>query len=212
MLHFRTGEYDAVTMSKIDSGARPGRPITRNRAHVLETAMNAYWHDDRAAVSVNAVCALAGVSKPSLYRDFGSEDGLTDAALERYGQTVLTPVEALLSGPESYGAKLDALVSFASDDPQMEAGCLFVKMRASRSRFGPQTQARLAAIEAHFLATYERFFTDAAELGEWRGGIATELAASYLQEQIALAVGRRAAGSTSRAVRAMLELAISVLR
>jgi AcrR family transcriptional regulator len=174
--------------------------------------MNAYWQDDRAAVSVNAVCALAEVSKPSLYRDFGSEDGLTAAVLEHYGQTVLVGVEALLSSPQSYGAKLDALTSFASDDPRMEAGCLFVKMRATRSRFGPQTQALLAAMDAHFQEHFARFFTDAAGSGEWRGDIAIDLAASYLQEQIALAVSRRAAGRSPEAVRAMLELAISVLR
>ncbi len=199
-------------MNKTDSGARLGRPITRNRAHVLETAMNAYWRDDRAAVSVNAVCAMAGVSKPSLYRDFGSEDGLTAAVLEHYAQTVLTGIEALLSSPQSYGAKLDALVSFASDDPRMEAGCLFVKMRATRSRFGPQTRALLAATEAYFQAHYARFFTDAAACGEWRGGIAPELAASYLQEQMGLAVSQRAAGKPPEAVRAFLALAISVLR
>lgn len=72
--------------------------------------MNAYWQDDRVAVSVNAVCALAGVSKPWLYRDFRSEDGLTaavlDAAvLERYGQTVLVSVEALLSSPQTYDTR-----------------------------------------------------------------------------------------------------------
>ncbi len=78
-------------MSNADSGARPGRPITRNREHVLETAMNAYWHDDRSAVSVNTICVLTGVSKPSLYREFGSEDGLRAAVLERYGQTVRRP-------------------------------------------------------------------------------------------------------------------------
>ena len=174
--------------------------------------MSAYWQDERAAVSLNAVCALAGVSKPSLYRDFGSEDGLTAAVLERYGQTVLTSFEALLSSPQNYSTKLDALISFASDDPQMDAGCLFVKMRATRSRFGPQTQALLAAMEAHFQAYYARFFADAAGRGEWRGGISPDLAASYLQEQMALAVNRRAAGKSPEAVRAMLELAISVLR
>jgi len=28
---------------------------------MLDTAMNAYWRDDTAAVSVNSVCALAEV-------------------------------------------------------------------------------------------------------------------------------------------------------
>ncbi len=199
-------------MSSTPSGARPGRPITRNRGHVLETALNAYWQDDRAAVSVNAVCALAGVSKPSLYRDFGSEDGLTAAVLEHYGQTVLVGVAALLSGQPSYGDKLDALISFASDDPQMESGCLFVKMRATRSRFGPQTQALLGVMEAHFHAHYMRFFAEAADRGEWRGNVATDLAASYLQEQVGLAVSQRAAGKPPEAVRAFLALAVSVLR
>jgi len=199
-------------MSNADSGVRPGRPIARNREHVLETAMNAYWKDDRVAVSVNAICALAGVSKPSLYREFGSEDGLSAAVLERYGQTVLASLQALLSSPQTYSAKLDALTSFASDDPQMDAGCLFVKMRATRSRFGPQTQALLTAMEAAFQEHYARFFTEAAERGEWCGGIATELAASYLQEQLGLAVSQRAAGKHPESVRAFLELAMSVLR
>lgn len=199
-------------MTTIRSGARTGRPITRNRAQVVEAAMNAYWQDDRAAVSVNAVCALAGVSKPSLYREFGSEDGLTAAVLQRYAQTVLVRVKALLSSPQTYDTKLDALVSFASDDPQMEAGCLFVKMRDTRSRFGPQTQALLAAMEAKFQEHFARFFTNAARSGDWRGGIAVGLAASYLQEQISLAVSRRAAGRSAEAVRSLLELAISVLR
>lgn len=199
-------------MNNTESAARRGRPITRDREHVLETAMHAYWQEDRAAVSVNAVCELAGVSKPSLYRDFGSEDGLTAAVLERYGQTVLVAVDELLSGPQCYRAKLDAMVSFASEAPQMGAGCLFVKMRANRSRFGPLTQALLAAKEAHFHAHYTRFFTDAASRGEWSSGIATDLAAGYLQEQIGLAVSLRAAGKPPESVRAFLTLAISVLR
>ena len=146
-------------MKKISPQQR-GRPITRNPAHVLETAMNAYWRDDRAAVSLNAVCALAGVSKPSLYRDFGSEDGLTSAVLEQYRQTVLVSLEALLSSPQNYRTKLDALISFASDDPQMEA---------------------------------------------------SDLAATYLQEQIGLAVTQRAEGKSPASVRALLELAVSAL-
>lgn len=198
-------------MNTSPSNVRPGRPITRNRAHVLETAMHAYWRDDRAAVSVNAICAMAGVSKPSLYRDFGSEDGLTAAVLERYGETVLMPLEELLSGPLSYKAKLGALINFASEAPQMEAGCLFVKMRATRSRFGPKTQALLAAKEARIQAQFTKFFTSAAVRGEWPGGIATDLAANYLQEQFSLAVSQRAAGKRPEAVRALLTLAISAL-
>jgi AcrR family transcriptional regulator len=33
---------------------------------------------------------MAGISKPSLYREFGSEDGLTRAVLDRYAERVLS--------------------------------------------------------------------------------------------------------------------------
>ena len=209
---FRTYRYNAIRMNNAELTSRRGRPITRNREHVLETAMNAYWQNDRAAVSVNAICALAGVSKPSLYRDFGSEDGLTQAVLERYAQTVLGSVEALLSSSIGFVTKLEALIDFASQDPRMEVGCLFVKMRTTRSRFGVRTQAKIASIEAHFLECYIRFFREGAASGEWGGSIAAELAAGYLYEQLGLAVSQRAAGKSPESVRELFGLAMSVLR
>ncbi len=164
------------------------------------------------AVSVNAICAMAQVSKPSLYRDFGSEDGLTLAALTHYQETVLPPLEALMQKAPTLSATLDALVAFASDDPHMSKGCLFVKMRATRSRFGPKTQALLTAIEAGLQSQFTRLFKDAAARGEWSSAISPEIAASYLQEQLALALTLRADGVPQERVRALFELAVSVLR
>lgn len=179
---------------------------------MIATAMGAYWQDDRAAVSVNNICTLAGVSKPSLYREFGSEDGLTAAVLEHYAQTVVKSLEELLASPMSYTAKLDAMISFASENPTMESGCLFVKMRSMRSRYGLQTQACIAAIEAEMLECYTIFFKHAISSGEMRGGITAELAAIYLYEQIGLAVTQRAAGRSQASIRVLLDLALSVLR
>lgn len=209
---FRTGGYNVRSMNNSEAIPRLGRPITRNRTHVLETAMNAYWHDDRAAVSINAICTLADVSKPSLYREFGSEDGLTVSVLEHYAQTVLVSLDALLSGPMSYSAKLDAVIGFVSESPILESGCLYVKMRTTRSRFGPQTQECIAAIESHILEKYTQFFGEAIRSGEWGTEITAELAADYIHEQISLAASQRSAGKNSASVRRLLELAISVLR
>jgi AcrR family transcriptional regulator len=199
-------------MTNPKRATRRGRPITRNREHVVETAMNAYWQNHHATVSVNAICALAKVSKPSLYREFVSEDGLTTAVLDRYAQAVLEPLKALLSSPTTFDAKLDAMIDFASQDPRMATGCLFVKMRATRSRFGPNTRSRIAAIEADMLKGYARFFREAAVGGTKRGDIAADLAAAYLYEQMGLAVNQRATGESPASVRELLTLALSVLR
>jgi len=48
--------------------------------------------------------------------------------------------------------------------------------------------------------------------GEWRGGMAAELAANYLHQQLGLAVTQRATGKSPTSVRALFELALSVLR
>lgn len=73
-----------------------GRPRTIDAARVLDVAMTAYWHDDPLGVSLNSICRLAGVSKPSLYRELGSEDGLTRATLDHYAEQVLSDVFAIL--------------------------------------------------------------------------------------------------------------------
>lgn len=107
--------------------------------------------------SVNSICALEWVSKPSLYRDFGSEDGLTAAVLQRYAEVVLARMDDLLASPVSFAAKCEAMIQFASADPQMETGYLFVKMKSTRSRFGIRTQAIIADIDENALRIYTRF-------------------------------------------------------
>lgn len=199
-------------MSQVKPVTRRGRPKTHDKQRILEIAMCAYWKEEFASISVNAICQLAGVAKPSLYRDFGSEDGLTVAVLERYSSLVLVQVGELLLSDASFAAKLDELINFASEDPRLETGCLFAKMRAGRSRFGVQTQAKLADIETQALGLYVRFFRESYERGESSGSISAELAASYLMEQLGLAVTQRAAGRSRERVRELLTLSLSVLQ
>jgi len=109
-------------MKKLSSDQRRGRPTTRNRSHVLESAMHAYWQADGADISVNAICLLAGVSKPSLYRDFGSEDGLTAAVLKRYAETVLRSLEERVSSSRALKRRSSGL-SNLQVSPQRLVAC-----------------------------------------------------------------------------------------
>lgn len=198
-------------MKSTETPIRRGRPKTRDKEHVLQTAMTAYWHEDQAATTINGICELAGVSKPSLYRDFGSEDGLTAAVLEQYSDTVLRQVGELLLSEASFSSKLAALIQFASEAPQMESGCLFVKMRAKRSRFGPLTQSFIAQVEKDALNLYERFFTEARAQGEWSGTAPIALTTAYFHEQFGLAFTQRASGKSPETVKGLLTLALSAI-
>lgn len=181
-----------------------------NAGQVLDVAMNAYWQSDPADVSVNAICQMAGISKPSLYREFGSEDGLSRAVLDHYAEQVLSEMFAVLHGGQGLHKTLDALIDFACDDPRMETGCLFYKMRAGKHRLGSQTRARVDEIDAAAQGAYAAFLQSSLDHGEWQGGMPVAAAANYLGEQIALGITQRASGEDPARVREMLTLALSV--
>ncbi|MEE4117900.1 MAG: TetR/AcrR family transcriptional regulator [Paracoccaceae bacterium] len=187
-----------------------GRPRTMNADKVRDVAMTAYWQSDPADVSINAICQMAGVSKPSLYRAFGSEDGLTRAVLDSYAERVLSAVLAILQGGAGLRDTLDALVDFASADPRMETGCLFYKMRAGKHRLGPQTRARVEEIDAAAQVAYAAFLRSRRDAGELPDGLSVEAAAKYLGEQLALAITQRASGEDPARIREMMDLALSV--
>lgn len=181
-----------------------------NADNVLDVAMTAYWQNDPADVSVNAICQMAGISKPSLYRVFGSEDGLSRAVLDRYADLVLSEMFAILHAGVGLHETLAALTDFASADPRMETGCLFYKMRAGKHRLGPETRARVEEIDAAAQVAYVAFLQAARDAGDWPDGISVEAGAKYLGEQIALAITQRAAGEDRARIREMMELALSV--
>ncbi len=181
-----------------------------NAEKVLDIAMTAYWQSDPADVSVNAICQMAGISKPSLYREFGSEDGLTCAALDTYAERVLSDVFAILQRGADMATTLDALIDFASADARMEKGCLFYKMRAGKHRLGPSTRARVDEIDAAAIAGYMGFLQARRDAGEWSGPLSVEAGAQYISEQIALAITQRASGVDPARIRTMLRLALSV--
>jgi len=174
--------------------------------------MNAYWEGNPAAVSINALCQRLGLAKPSLYREFGNEDGLTRAILEHYAETVMTQVLLRISGDIGFDAKLDTLIAYVSEDDLSKTGCVFFKMRALRSRFGENTQNLISHIEANGLAGYEELLEKARKTGEWSGDTPTPLAAHYLFSQIGLALSLRGAGEDPATVRGLVTLALGIFR
>lgn len=180
-------------------------------AAVLQVATEAYWHEG-PEVSVNAICQRAGVSKPSLYREFGSEDGLAAAALEHYAGMVRGLLRELLASELGFDAKLDALIAFTGEDSRYKHGCLYVKMRAARLALGPKTQAKITEIEEEMLKIYTNFFQENRGTGRWTGSMTPGFAARYLHAQIGLAASERALGTDPSTVKLLLQHALSILR
>ena len=59
---------------------------------------------------------MAGISKPSLYREFGSEDGLTCAVFDRYAAQILSDMLEILHSAKGLRETHDVLIDSAVDD------------------------------------------------------------------------------------------------
>ncbi|SUZ33326.1 hypothetical protein ROE7235_03095 [Roseibaca ekhonensis] len=74
----------------------------------------------------------------------------------------------------------------------------------------PQTRARVEEIDSAAKTAYAAFLQSRRDSGDWPGAIPVEAGATYLGEQIALAITQRAAGEDRARIREMLGLAFSV--
>ena len=187
-----------------------GRPKQIDIDRVLDIAVKAYWNEGPAQASLNSICAHANVSKPSVYRQFGNEDGLTCAALERYTNLVFTQIAEILNRDDNFTLKLNEIIQLVSFDQKWEIGCLFVKMRADKTRLGPKTQAKIAELEIIYLDLCTRFLETNLASCPLARKIPIDIAAKYMSLQIGQAYSLRASGETSVNVHAILSLALSI--
>ncbi|MFK8136870.1 MAG: TetR/AcrR family transcriptional regulator [Bdellovibrionales bacterium] len=187
-----------------------GRPKTFDREKVTNQAMNSFWKEGPSA-SLNSICELAGIAKPSLYREFGNEDGLSLAALEIYFQLSFSQLETILFGSENFKVKLETISNFLSRDSCNENGCLFIKMRADSSQLGPKTKAKVKEIDRKILQLYTRFFKLSRKNGQWKSQLTDKEAASFLSSQFELVLTQRARGVASSDVEKVLQISLSII-
>jgi AcrR family transcriptional regulator len=100
------------------------------RESLLDAAYTALARRPWSAVRMVDVAATAGVSRQTLYNEFGSKDGLARALVRREADGYLAGVERALAGPGEPTARLTAVAewtgSAARDNPLVRAlltGC-----------------------------------------------------------------------------------------
>ena len=191
---------------------RRGRPKTFERDRMIDVAVDCYWREGTDGVSLNELCRRADVSKPGVYREFGGEDGLMDAALERYADTVLAPVLEQTTEDRPFAEVLATLIGFMTDpDRTMPTGCLLAKMRVLSSRLGPVTQARVDALRADARACYGRWVERAKARGEIRTAASTAVIAAFIDTQFTTLLTQMALGEDPAGLRAQADLAFAAL-
>ncbi|MEM9291804.1 MAG: TetR/AcrR family transcriptional regulator [Acidobacteriota bacterium] len=173
--------------------------------------MTSYWCDGVRNVSMNEICRRAGASKPGVYREFGSEDGLMDAAVEHYRTTMIGPLLELLASDQPFAEVLERLLLFITEPSSKPAGCLLAELRSAPGRLGPLTAARVDSVAEELRNAYETWFRRALARGEADTMISPDLATHFIDTQLTTVLLQMALGGEPHLVRAQAELAFSAL-
>lgn len=190
-----------------------GRPKTLDRDQVLQTALLQYWSEGPTNVSISDICNLTGASKPGVYREFGSDDGLKTSALETYHSLAVQPLIEILEKDQSATDAIDELIGFMTQDRTalgIPQGCLFVMMRTHTQQLGPSTCERLREIRRDLLSAYEAWITRSKSRGEF-ADIPTHVAALFFDAQHGGAMRMQREGVPNDTVVDVLEAALRVL-
>ena len=83
-------------VSTVADAPRRGRPPAASREDVLEAALARYLRGRR--VDVQAIAAEAGLGRTTIYRWFGSREGLLGEAIVRAGEPLVDDARARAAG------------------------------------------------------------------------------------------------------------------
>ena len=173
-------------MPTLKTTPKRGRPQTLDRDAVLKIALTSYWTGGPTRVAISHICKEADVSKPSLYREFGSDDGLKAAVLDLYSELVLGPFHNILTSNEGFAQQIEALIAFTVQDRKslgIPSGCLQVAMRAHREDLGEVTGNKVDMLRSPTLRYYEAWIERAKSCGEFKADIPTQAAALFCDAQ-----------------------------
>ena len=190
-----------------------GRPQKLNRDHVLNVAMMSYWADGPTYVSINEICKRADVSKPGLYREFGSEDGLKHAALIAYRTMAYNPIYKILETEQTFDQGLEAIINFFIFYRQargLPCGCLHVDMRHQKEKFGALTVEKIDSFQQEIQARFETWIDRAKVRDEFKVDMLTSNATLYIFAQLISAMRLQKEGTEQKIVESFLRLALSV--
>ncbi len=191
-----------------------GRTKQYERTELLDRAVELFRRQGFNGTSTAELVAELGVNRKSMYAEFGSKQGLFEAALERYSRkhlsAVLAPIEAADAGPDAIRTAFTGYAS-ASEGWFFGRGCLMCNTAVERGALDPASGRYVAA----YLDRITRAFRNALENGQRSGEISDsadldELAGFFTTTLIGVAACIRAQAPPEQ-VHATAAVATSVL-
>ena len=191
-----------------------GRPATFDREGAIIAATNLYWNSGVANTSFNEVARALNVSKPTLYRYFGDEDGLLSEALNSYcNQHSMHPDILFKTGDLRtdlniwFDVQIDALYE-RHEDANVPSGCLLMECVQLGKALGEKSTAMVYKCVREILDMFEHRLKVAEEQGQLRDGVELGPAVHLIAGQTIVAKNVVLIGETKENLKRMVQLAI----
>lgn len=140
-----------------------------DRVELLDRAVELFRRQGYTGTSTADLVAELSVNRKSMYVEFGSKQGLFEAALERYNEEHLSNVLAPIEAPDaSVDAIRDAFNNYAaaSDGWVRGRGCLLCNTAVERAALDPGAARHVAAYLERLTKAFRHALTNAQNHGE----------------------------------------------
>jgi len=147
-----------------------GRHKTYDREDVTRRAMHLFWERGFQATSTQDLAERMGVNRYSLFAEFGSKQGLFEAALAMYERDVVTSHFAVLESSNAGLAEIESVVdafAAAAGQPGSERGCMLCNVAAERAPFDPASER----VVAGYVDRIQRALSNALDNARRRGEV-----------------------------------------
>lgn len=169
---------------------KKGRPKTFNKHNADNIAMHAYWREGMDNVSLNEICRQIGESKPSVYREYGGEDGLKASALKLYLDKRVNILAKYLFNEKPFIENLETAFNFLVNshfDDENYFPCLYNKESWFPSKsMSAECKNIIQKKDEEILFNLKNKLIEAIELGEISIDVDVDVFISYVHHQLKL--------------------------
>lgn len=164
-----------------------GRTKTYDRDNIAERAMHLFWDNGYYNTTARQLAEATGLNVSSLYAEFGSKEGLYQAAVERYERDMVTTYIGALEEP---GASLATLRKVLQQYPEFaradggSAGCLLCNAAIEQAPTPLASQASTERYVSRLSAGVSHVLTNAQRDGALGPDVDVEALSHYLAATI----------------------------
>ena len=154
-----------------------GRAKTYDRDEVARKAMELFWLHGFHGTSTQALVDYIKINRYSLFAEFGTKQGLFEAALSIYESEIVQWYFGELEAPGAGLHELIAVIEFfasAARTPGTERGCLMCNSATERAAHDPASRSFVESYVNRISGAISRALEHAKEQGDLRGDVNTE--------------------------------------